>query len=169
MAAIIGHDRPEISALGGLSARVQHGRSRFVDKDTVRAAQMGFHVIDDRHQVETGATDPVAEGAAIEVDPLPPEDLGLPVERQAIAEFRDDNPGDEQLGGQTAGHDMLGGMRLRHSLRAAAAGVFRAASDQHAELGGDRRGSANSPGDCLPEEGPAVRIIVGETVPRTVS
>ena len=161
MAAIIGHDRPEISAPGAFQARLEHRRTGLIDEDAIGAAQMGLHVVDDRHQMELRGTvapvgrrkppkraaDPVAERAAIEVDPLALEDFGLAVEWQMIAEFRDDNPGDEQLGGQTAGHDMLGGMRLRHSLRAAAAGVFRAASDQHPELGGDRRGSANSPGD----------------------
>ena len=42
----------------------------------------------------------------------------------------------------------------------------RAADD--AELGRDRRGSANSPGDCLSEEGPAIPTVVGKTVPRTI-
>lgn len=45
--------------------------------------------------------------------------------------------GDEQFGGQPAGHDTLGGMRLRHGLRAAAAGIVEAPRDQHPELGGD--------------------------------
>lgn len=73
---------------------------------------MGLHVIDDRQQVEAGATNQVAEGPTVEVDPLPPEDFGLAVESQMIAEFRDDDRCDEQRRGQPAGHDMLGGMRL---------------------------------------------------------
>lgn len=111
MAAIVGHDGPEEAAPGGLSARVQHRRTGLIDEDAVRSAQMGFHVIDDRHQVETGATDPVAERAAIEVYPLALEDLGLAVERKVVPELRDDDPGNEQLRGQPAGHDMLGGVR----------------------------------------------------------
>ena len=98
---------------------------------------MGAHVVDDRHKVETGTTDPVAERAAVKVDTLPLEDLGLAIERKMIAEFRNDDPGDEQLRWQPAGHDMFRGMGLRDSLRATAAGIFRSPRDQHPELGGD--------------------------------
>ena len=45
--------------------------------------------------------------------------------------------GDEQLRGQPAGHDMLGRMRLRDSLRAPAAGIFGPTRHEHPELGGD--------------------------------
>jgi hypothetical protein len=37
-----------------------------------------------------GATDPVAKGATVQMDPLTFEDLGLPVERQVVTKFRDD-------------------------------------------------------------------------------
>lgn len=137
MAAIFGYDGPEVTALGGLADRIEHRRAGLIHKDAVRAAQMGPHVVDHRHQVETGAADPVAEGAAIEVDPLPLEDFGLAIKRKVVAELRDDDPGDEEFGGQSAGHDMLGRMRLRHSLRTTAAGVFRAPRHQHPELGWD--------------------------------
>lgn len=98
---------------------------------------MGPHVVDDRHQVEAGAADPVAERAAIDLDPLPPEDPGLAIEWQMVAELRDDDPGDEQFRGQPAGHNMLGRMRLRDGLRAAATGVFGPSRHQHPELGRD--------------------------------
>ncbi len=45
--------------------------------------------------------------------------------------------GDQPLGRQPARHDMLGGVRLRHGLRAPAAGVSGAPRDQHLELRGD--------------------------------
>lgn len=45
--------------------------------------------------MESGTTDPVAERAAIEVEPLPLEDLGLLVKWQLVAELGDDDPGDE--------------------------------------------------------------------------
>ena len=88
--------------------------------------------------------------AAIEVDPLALEDFGLPIKRQVVTELRDDDPGDEEFRGQPAGHDMLGGMRLRHGLRAAAAGVFRAARHQHPELSGDH---VEPLGDVFPDLG----------------
>lgn len=78
VAAVIGDDGPEVAASGGFPARVQHRRTRLVDKDTIRTAQMGAHMVDDLHQVEAGAADLIAEQrAAIKLDPLPPEDLGL--------------------------------------------------------------------------------------------
>ena len=133
----IGDDRPEEAALGGLSARVQHRRAGFIHEDAIGTAQMRAHVVDDRHEVETGTPDPVAERAAVQVDPLPLEDLGLAIERQVVAEFRDDNPGDEEFRGQPAGHDMFRRMCLRHGLRTTTAGVFGPPRDQHPELGGD--------------------------------
>ena len=92
---------------------------------------------DDRQQMEAGAPRPVAEGAAVEIKPLAPEDIGLAVEWQMVAELRDHDPRNELLGRQPARHDMFGCMRLRHALRAAPAGILRAACDQHPELGGD--------------------------------
>ena len=90
MSTIIGYDGPEVTALCGLSAWVQHRRAGFIDKDAVRAAQMGAHVVDDRHQVEACATHPVAQCPTVKVDPLPLEDLGLAVKRKVVAELRDD-------------------------------------------------------------------------------
>jgi hypothetical protein len=87
MAAIVRQHGPEVTALCGLSARVQHRCTGFIHEDAVRAAQMGLPVVDDRHQVETGAADPVAERASVQIDPLPLEDLGLAVEWQMVAEF----------------------------------------------------------------------------------
>ena len=75
------------------------------------------HAHDDGHEVETGAADPVAERAAIEMDALPLEGLGLAIERKVIAEFRDDDPGDEEFRGQPAGHDMFGGTHRAVPLR----------------------------------------------------
>jgi len=97
MTTVVGHDGPEEAALGGLAARVQHRRAGLVGKDAVRAAQMSFHVIDDRHQVETGTADPVAKCASIQIDPLPLEDLGLAVKWQVVTELGHDDRGDEQF------------------------------------------------------------------------
>ncbi len=74
---VVGHHRPEVSALGGLSARIEHWRAGFIDEDAVRLAQMSAHVVDDGHQVEAGATDPVAERAPIQIDPLPVNRLAI--------------------------------------------------------------------------------------------
>src|SRR3546814_13119467 len=71
-------------------------------------------------------------------DSLPGIDVGLAVKGQMVAELRDDDLGDQRLRRQPAGHDVFGRMRLRERARAAAAGVFRAPGDQHAELRGDQ-------------------------------
>lgn len=49
-------------------------------------------------KVEAGAPDPVAERAAIEMQPLPLEDPGLTVKRKVVAELRDDDPRGQPLG-----------------------------------------------------------------------
>ena len=84
--------------------------------------------------------------AAVEPDALAGVDPGLAVERQMVAELRDDDLGDQRLGRQPARHDMLGRMRLHHRPRAAAAGILRAARHQHPQL---RRHHVEPLGDVL--------------------
>ena len=93
-------------------------------------------MIGDRPEMKAGASRPVAH-RPIQNDALASVDFGLPVKRQMIAEFRDDDLGDERLSRQPAGHNMLGSMRLRDSARTASARVFGATCHQHAELGRD--------------------------------
>ena len=97
MAAVVGHDSPEITALGGLPARVQNWGAGLVHEDPVEGAQMGLHLVDHRHQVEAGAPRPVAERAAAEIQPLPLEDPRLAVERQVVAELGHDDPCDHSM------------------------------------------------------------------------
>src|SRR5690606_1727092 len=93
MPAIIGDDGPEEAALGAFHARFQHRRAGFSYEDAACATKMDPDMVDDGHQVETGGPDLVAECAAGQIDPLPLEDLGLPIKRQVVTELRDDNPG----------------------------------------------------------------------------
>jgi len=62
MTTVISDDSPEEAALGAFQARFQHRRAGFINEDPVCATQMGTHMVDDRHQVETGPPNPVAEG-----------------------------------------------------------------------------------------------------------
>jgi transposase len=110
----------------------------------------GLHVLDDRHQVEARTADPVAQRAAVKVEPLTLEDPGLAVERQAVTELGHDDPCDQPLGRQPAGDDMLGGVRLSHGLRTPAAGVSGAPRDQHQELHKDH---VEPLGDILADPG----------------
>ncbi len=100
--------------------------------------------------MEAGPASPVSQCRAIQLDALTSVDLGLPVERQMIAELGDDDLGDQRLGRQAARHHMLGRMRLHDRARAAAASVFRAARDQHAQL---RRDHAQPLADVLADSG----------------
>ena len=135
MGAVVGGHRPEEALLHGPAPRVEHRQRRLVHEQARGARQMSVHPLDDGLQVEAGAADPIAEGRAVEVHALAPEDLGLAIERRVVGEFRDDDLGDQRLGRQAAGDDVLGRMGLHDRARAAAAGVFWPARDQHAELG----------------------------------
>jgi hypothetical protein len=74
---------------------------------------MGAHPLDDRLEVEACPARPVAQRGAVELEALPPVDLGLAVERQMVAELGDDEVGDQRLGGQAARHEALRGVGLR--------------------------------------------------------
>ena len=146
MAAVVGGDRPEEALLRLPAPGVEHRRSRLVHEQAIRPGEMIAHVPGDRLQVEAGPAGPVAQGGAVEPDAVAGVDPGLAVERQMVAELRDDDLGDQRLGRQPARHDMLGRVRLHHRPRAAAAGVPRAARHQHPQL---RRHHVEPLGDVL--------------------
>lgn len=67
MATIVGHDGPEVAALGGRPDRVEDRGAGLVDEYPVGGAQMVLYDVDHGPQVEAGASDPVAECAAVEM------------------------------------------------------------------------------------------------------
>jgi hypothetical protein len=80
---------------------------------------------------------PTGQGRAVQRHAGAGEDLRLPVERQAIGVFRDQDMGDQRLGRQPALDQARGGLRLSHRALAAAAGVAGTDGDDHAQLGGN--------------------------------
>ena len=86
--------------------------------------------------MEGGASDPVGERRAIEMNALPLVDLRLAIERQVIGIFGDEHVGDRRLGRQAALDQPRRRRRLDDDVLASAAGVFGPAHDQHPELGG---------------------------------
>ena len=134
MAAIVGGDRPEEAFLDLAAPGIEHRRRGFVHEQTIRRSQMPAHVTGDGLEMEAGPAGPIAQCRPIQLDALASIDLGLPVERQMVAELGDDHLRDQRLGRQAARHHMLGRMGLHHRARAATASVFRAARDQHAPL-----------------------------------
>lgn len=126
---------PEPADPGAPAAGVEHRRAGLVHEEPLGAPEMRAHPVRDRPEVERGAPGPVSQRGAVELDALAAVDARLPIERQMVAELGDQHMGDQRLGGQAAGHDALGRVGLRDRARAFAAGVFRAARHQHAELG----------------------------------
>src|SRR6476620_611197 len=134
MSTIIGSNRPKEPLLCLPAPRIEDWRRGFVHEETVSCRQIRAHTVSDRLQMEAGSACPVTQCRSIQPDALAGVDLGLPVERQVIAELRDDDLSDQRLGRQAAGHHVLGCMRLRHSFRTATAGVFRTTRHKHAQL-----------------------------------
>ena len=87
-----------------------------------------------RAQVPGGMADPVGQRRAIEIDALAGVDLGLPVERQMIGIFGDQNLGDGGLGRQAALDQPRRRRRLHDTVLASPAGVFGPPGDEHPEL-----------------------------------
>jgi hypothetical protein len=54
-----------------------------------------------RLEPPAGSADPVGQGGAVDLDALPGKDLALPVERQVIAVFGDQNVGEQGRGRET--------------------------------------------------------------------
>jgi hypothetical protein len=88
-------------------------------------------------QQEGGASDPIGQGRAIEIDALPRIDLSLPVKRKMIGVFGDQNLRHSRLGGNAALDQASRRRRLHHHLLTAPAGIFGPADNQDPELGGD--------------------------------
>src|SRR5258706_12408219 len=63
-------------------------------------------------QPPASAGDPVCQGRAIDLDTLPGEDLALPVKRQVIAVFGDQDMGEKTGSGEALGDRTLRGGRL---------------------------------------------------------
>jgi hypothetical protein len=66
-----------------------------------------------RLQPPAGAADPVGKGRAVDLDALPGKDLALPVQRQMIAVFGDQDMGEKTGTGEALGDRTLRGGRSR--------------------------------------------------------
>src|SRR5258708_28173241 len=68
-----------------------------------------------RFQPPTGAAHPVRERRAIDLDPVPGEDLALPVKRKVIAVLGDQDMSEKTGTGEALGDRTLRGGRLMNS------------------------------------------------------
>ena len=76
-------------------------------------------------------------GGAVELDPVPGEDLRLPIERQVITELGHQHVREERLGGHPARDRPLRGRSLRHGFFTDPTAVAGSADHLHPQLGGD--------------------------------
>src|SRR5882724_3633694 len=88
-----------------------------------------------RLQPPTGAAHPVRQSRAIEIDPVPGEDLALPVKREVIAVLGDQDMGEKTGTGEALGDRALRGGRLMNS-PAGSAAITGPADADHAKPGG---------------------------------
>ena len=98
-----------------------------------------------RLQPPAGPPDPVAQGGAVELDPLPGEDPGLAVQGQEIGVLGHQHVREQRLGRHPAGDRPLRRGRLHHRLLAGPAAVAGAADHLHPQL---RRGRCRASRSC---------------------
>ena len=90
----------------------------------------------DGAEFEGGATHPIGKGGTVEIDALAAVDLGLPVERQVIGILADQHMGDRGFGRHATRDQPRRGSCLCNAIGAGPTGIFGAAGDDDAELGG---------------------------------
>jgi hypothetical protein len=133
--SIIAGIRPELARFGAAAARIEHGRGGLVRKQLGRGLQVVEQPLVHRAQVERGPPHPVSQGGAVEPETLTGVDLRLPVEREVIGVFGDEDLRDRAVGGQPALDQPRRRGGLHDPILTGAAGVLRAADDQHPDLG----------------------------------
>ena len=128
---------PQAPGLGPAPAGVEHRQRRVVGEDPGRAHDVPAQQAPQRLQPPAGPADPVAQGRAVELDPLPGEDLRLAVERQEIGVLGHQHVREQRLGRHPAGDRPLRCGGLHHRLLAGPAAVAGSADHLHPQLGGD--------------------------------
>ena len=132
--AIVACVGPELADLGASASRIEHRRRGLVGEQLGRALEPRQQTLMHRPQEPGGAADPIGQGRAIERDALPGIDLRLPVKRQVIGVFGDQDLRHRRLGRQSALDQSRRRGRLHHHLLAGPAGILGPAHDQHAQL-----------------------------------
>jgi hypothetical protein len=133
--SIVAHIDPEPPGLCSAEARRRNGHCRVVAMDLLGGEDMRTNGGHDRVQQPGGLSNPIAQCRAIEFQTLPGIDVALPIERQVIAVFRDQQMG--QHGGRGAATRRRHGRsrRLGDGI-ARTAGKFRPHVPDHLEVPG---------------------------------
>jgi hypothetical protein len=136
--SVINRIAPQAPGFGPTPAGIEHRQARVIGEDPGRAHDVPAQKAPQRLEPPAGPPDPVTQGGAVELDPLPGEDLGLPIERQKVGILGHQHVREECLGRHPARDRPLWGRCLHHRLLAGSAGVARAADHLHPQLGGDK-------------------------------
>ena len=128
---------PQPAGLGPAPAGVEHRQRGVVGEDPGRAMTCRRSRRHSGSSHQQARPDPVAQGRAVQVDPLPGEDPGLAVQGQEIGVLGHQHVREQRLGRHPAGDRPLRGGRLHHRLLAGPAAVAGAADHLHPQQGGD--------------------------------
>ena len=128
---------PQPPGLGASAPRIEH-RQRGVVREQLGRRQHGVqHQLVQRRQPPAGAPDPVAQGRAIQRDPLAAEDLRLAIQRQMVAVLVDQDMRQQCLGRHAAVDWPLAGGCLHDRRLAGATAIARPTGHADPEVGGD--------------------------------
>jgi pimeloyl-ACP methyl ester carboxylesterase len=100
---------PEPAGLGPAAAGIEHRDRGVVGEQFAGREDVLGELLLQRLQPPAGASDPVRQGRAIQLDTLAAEDLALSVERKVIAVFGDQDMGEQGGTGQSLGDRTLQG------------------------------------------------------------
>src|SRR5258707_9850495 len=106
--SIVARIDPQPAGLGAAAAGIEHRDRRVVGKQLARSKHMRCQAGLQRLQPPTSAAHPVRKSRAIDIDPVPGEDLALPVKREVIAVL-----GDQDMGEKTGTGAALGDRTFR--------------------------------------------------------
>ncbi|EAQ33461.1 hypothetical protein NB311A_06813 [Nitrobacter sp. Nb-311A] len=112
---VIAGVHPQPASFGAAAAGIEYRDRRVVGEQFLRCKDVFSELGLKGLQPPAGAADPVRQGRAVQRDALPGEDLALPVKREVIAVFGDQNMGEQSRGGQPFGDRPLWCWRLMDS------------------------------------------------------
>jgi hypothetical protein len=145
---VIDRIAPQSPGFSSAAARIQHRQCRVVRKHLIRRQHRADHQVIKRPEPPAGSANPVAQRRAVQIDALSRQHLGLPMQRQQVAIFADQQVHHHCLGRQAAIDGALRCRRLYHGPLTGPAGVTRPARDPHPELCGHNVELRVSPITC---------------------
>src|SRR5436190_10770568 len=98
---------PQAARLGATAAGIQH-RKRCVGKDFGRSKHVSGKACLQRLQPPAGTTNPVRQGRALNLDPMPREDLALAIEWGVVAIFAHQHMRQQPWARHSLGNGALG-------------------------------------------------------------